>query len=195
MKFHYAGKFNGDENSLPQRKHEKGYVPFKEPKDMKKFTTFMTIASMVLGFMLLGVVYWLNGKLLFLSSNSMIPFAIGILCLVPHEFLHAICFKEDVYMYTNLIKGGMLFVVGKEDMSKTRFCFMSLLPNIILGIIPFIIYMINPTLEILGEVAIISIAAGVGDYLNVYNALTQMPKDAKTYLSGMHSYWYLPEKR
>ena len=98
-----------------------------------------------------------------------------------------------VYMYTNL-KQGMLFVVGQENMSKTRFCLMSLLPNIIFGFIPFIIYMINPTLEILGELGAFSIAAGVGDYLNVFNALTQMPKGAKTYLSGMHSYWYLPEK-
>ena len=46
-----------------------------------------------------------------------------MLCLVVHEFLHAICFKEDVYMYRNL-KQGTMFVVGPENMSKFRFCFM-----------------------------------------------------------------------
>ena len=28
--FHYKGKYNGDENSLPQREHPEGYVAFKE---------------------------------------------------------------------------------------------------------------------------------------------------------------------
>lgn len=189
MKFHYAGKFNGDENSLPQREHEPGHVPFKEPSDMKKFSNIMTLASIVVYIIFLGIGYFINGHDLWTG----IGFWLGFLCLVPHEFLHAICCKEDVYMYTNL-KQGMLFVVGLENMSKTRFCLMSLLPNIVLGFVPFIIYMINPSLEILGELGAFSIASGVGDYINVFNALTQMPKGAKTYLNGMHSYWYLPEK-
>lgn len=53
-----------------------------------------------------------------------------MLTLFPHELLHAVCFKEDVYLYTNW-KQGMLFVVGPESMSKSRFIFMSLLPNIV----------------------------------------------------------------
>ena len=36
---------------------------------------------------------------------------------------------------------------------------------------------------------------GIGDYYNIINALIQMPKGAKTYLYGFHSYWYLPEER
>lgn len=189
MKFHYAGKFNGDENSLPKREHEPGYVPFKEPSDMQKFSIIMTIASMVVYLIFLGIGYFINRQNLITG----IGFWLGFICLIPHEFLHAICFKKDVYMYTNL-KQGMLFVVGQENMSKTRFCLMSLLPNIVFGFIPFIIYMINPNLEILGELGAFSISTGVGDYLNVINALTQMPKGAKTYLSGMHSYWYLPKQ-
>lgn len=50
--------------------------------------------------------------------------------IFPHELLHALCFKKDVYLYTNL-KQGMLFVIGTETMSKGRFIFMSMLPNII----------------------------------------------------------------
>ena len=189
MKFHYRGKFDGEESSLPQREHEPGYVAFKEPSDMKKLAKIMAIANILVYAIFWGIGYCINGHNLF----DGIGFGLGIICLVPHEFLHAICFKKDVYMYTNL-KQGMLFVVGQENMSKTRFCLMSLFPNIVFGFIPFIIYMINPSLEILGELGAFSIAAGVGDYLNVFNALTQMPKGAKTYLSGMHSYWYLPEK-
>ncbi len=35
-----------------------------------------------------------------------------------------------------------------------------------------------------------SIAMGFGDYINVFNALTQRPNGGKTYLNGFHSYWY-----
>ena len=38
MIFHYAGKYNGDENSLPYKEHNPNAIPFKEPKDMKKYS-------------------------------------------------------------------------------------------------------------------------------------------------------------
>ena len=40
---------------------------------------------------------------------------------------------------------------------------------------------------------VMAISAGFGDYMNVFHALTQMPKNARTYLYGFHSYWFLPE--
>ena len=92
-------------------------------------------------------------------------------------------------MYTNL-KQGMMFVVGTEDMSKTRFVMMSLCPNIVFGFIPFIIFLISPNLTILGTLGALAIGMGAGDYYNVFNALVQVPKDAKIYMSGFHSYWY-----
>ena len=120
---------------------------------------------------------------------ALLLFLIG---LFPHELLHAICFKEDVYLYTNF-SHGMLFVAGPEDMSKSRFIFMSLLPNIVLGFIPYLIFVINPNWTLLGIFASINISAGSGDYLNVFNAITQMPKGARTYLHHFNSYWYIPE--
>ena len=38
---------------------------------------------------------------------------------------------------------------------------------------------------------VIAVAMGAGDYYNVFNALTQMPKGARTYLYQMNSYWYI----
>jgi hypothetical protein len=34
---------------------------------------------------------------------------------------------------------------------------------------------------------------GFGDWINVYHAVKQMPRNAKTYLCGMHSYWYVEQ--
>ncbi len=193
MIFHYAGKYDGDESKLPQKEHHKNAVPFKEPEDNKKLSLIanlgciLTMIVLVIPFIMLSKNY--------IRSNA-IWMAIGGICggisLVPHELLHSLCYKKDVYMYNNL-SHGMIFVVGTEDMSKGRFIFMCLCPNIFLGIVPYIIFLIFPNLVGLGLFGIICIGIGFGDYLNVYNALKQMPNGAKTYLCGMHSYWYLPD--
>ncbi|MDE6787711.1 MAG: DUF3267 domain-containing protein [Ruminococcus sp.] len=183
MKFHYAGKYNGDENSLPQREHPENYVPFKET-DMKTFAVIMNILGLVITFILLVIVDYVSKERL-----SLLGIFLSLVSLVPHEFLHALCFKNDVYMYQNL-KQGMLFVCGTEDMSKARFIMMSLCPNIVFGFIPFILFLIFPNLTVLGTLGALAIGMGAGDYYNVFNALTQVPKDAKIYLSGFHSYWY-----
>ena len=109
-------------------------------------------------------------------------------------FKSNLCFKEDVYMYRNL-KQGTMFVVGPENMSKFRFCFMSLFPCLILGVIPYIVFLINPNLVTLGTMGAISMASCAGDFYNVFNAITQMPKGAKTYLCGMNSYWFMPKEK
>ena len=113
-----------------------------------------------------------------------------MLSLFPHEFLHAICFKEEVYLYT-LLKKGILFVVGNEDMSKTRFIIMSLLPNVVFGIGPYIIGLIIKN-NVLTTLGIFATSMGCGDFINVYNAITQMPKGTRTYLHKFNSYWYMP---
>lgn len=90
---------------------------------------------------------------------------ISLLLAFPHELLHAVCFKRDVYLYTNR-KDGMLFVIGTEDMSKVRYIFMSMLPNLIFGFIPFAVFLINPQWKLLGCIGAFSIPMGAGDYFN-----------------------------
>ena len=58
--------------------------------------------------------------------------------------------------------------------------------------IPFVLFLIQPEWGILGAMGAMAIPMGAGDYLNVFNALTQMPKGARTYLHGFNSWWYMP---
>ena len=198
MRLHNAGKYSGDENSLPQREHPEGYVPFKEAEDMKQFSRQMAIISIIAVIIMLVIFYI---RLLiymrhtgFINLNFAFPgLVIYLVTLIPHEVLHAIWFKEDVYYYHNL-KQGMLFVVGTEDMSKWKFVLMSMCPNILFGFIPFILYLIWPNLTVLGFWGAMAIASGVGDYTNVYHCITQVPEGGVTYMSGMHSYWYMPKE-
>lgn len=198
MKIHYAGKFNLDESSLPKADPVPSAVAFKEPEDSKKLGQIANAGALVILVILMGIAGFRigqyssgggSGRFLFLN------FFLALLASLPmamvHEFIHALCFREDVYVYTNL-KQGMLFVVGPEDMSKGRFIFMSLLPSIVLGLIPYIagFTMHNVFLATLGAM---SLGMGAGDYINVWNALWQMPRGALTYLYGFHSFWYRPD--
>ena len=190
MRLHYKGKFDGNVDNLPKgelEKHENA-VKFKEIDDIKKLMIIMNIVAFIV-ILILGVVYVF--RIGSSAQFSWIGIIISFLTLFPHEFLHAICFKEDVDMY--LADGGA-FVCGTETMSKFRFVFMSLLPNIIFGFIPFIIFLVFPNMIILGTIGVVCISMGVGDYYNVFNALTQMPKGARCFMEKQNSYWYMPEK-
>lgn len=191
MKLHYKGKFDKNPESIPTKPHKPNCVKFKEPNSSKKLALAVNLIATPV--MLIFYIPILLSDFHGASSQSIWALLLFLLGLFPHEILHALCFKEDVYLYTNF-SHGMLFVVGPEDMSKSRFIFMSLLPNIVLGFIPYLIYVMNPTWTMLGVFAALNITAGSGDYLNVFNAITQMPKGSRTYLHQLNSYWYIPEE-
>ena len=191
MKLHYMGKYNMDPESIPTKPHRPNCVKFKEPENSEELSKIAsTISLVVLVICCIPLAFYdLRG----LFSNLIIATLIMWLTLFPHEIIHALCFTEDVYLFTNL-KQGMLFVAGPEDMSKARFVFMSLLPSIVFGLIPYVVFFFNPSLILLGVCGAVNLSCGGGDYLNVYNAITQMPKGARTYLYKFSSYWYIPEK-
>ena len=191
MKLHYMGKYDLNPESIPAKPHKPNYVRFKEPEDSKKLSAVATAIVIPILVVLCIPIFLTRDQNLHI--NILIAMLLSFLVLFPHELLHAICFKEDVYLFTNF-KQGMLFVVGPEDMSKSRFIFMSLLPNIILGVIPYLIFLFSPNLLVLGIFGAINISSGAGDYINVFNALTQMPKGSRTYLHHFNSCWYIPEE-
>ena len=190
MKLHYKGKYNLDPDSLPARDHMPGAVKFKEAEDSKKLSIIANgLAVLIMAVLAVPAVWRAWGD--FDSIQFFAGYVVSMLTVFPHELLHAICFKEDVFLYTNT-RQGMLFVVGPEAMTKSRYIFMSLFPNIVFGLIPYIIGMLNPSSIWLLTWGVLSLSMGAGDYYNVYNAITQMPKGAMTYLHKFNSYWYIP---
>ncbi len=190
MKLHYAGKYSGNPEDLPHREPEPGAVKFKEVEDVKTLGKIANLISIVLLVVTLGLLALRSGHFHF----SGIAIILSLLSLLPHELLHASCFKEDVYLYQDL-RHGLLFVTGTERWSKGRFIFKSLLPSIVLGFIPFIIFMIHPEFELLGEFGALGIASAAGDFYNVYNAWTQVPEGGMVYMDREHTYWYMPEEK
>lgn len=190
MKLIYEKEYDGNPESLPGREHMPGAVKFKEFESSKGMAIFANIMAFVIMILLIAVSILRFGLLEF--RFSIIGCILALVILFPHEILHAICFKGEVHLYTNW-KQGMLFVVGTEDMSKARFVFMSLLPNLVFGFLPYLIYLMTGQ-AVLGTLGTLAIGMGAGDYYNVFNALTQMPRGARTYLHQFNSYWYMPEE-
>lgn len=188
MKLIYKGKYNGDESSLPSAEPVEGAVRFKEAEDMKQFSVLINVVALVITVLGMVLFFWRGG----LRNFNFWGYVLFMVTLFPHELLHGVCFKENVYLYTNL-KQGMLFVTGPEHLSKARFIFMSLLPNLLFGLLPFVIYLIDPSHNALGTWGVLALGAGAGDYYNVFNALTQVPKGGKIYNVGFHSWWYKEE--
>ena len=192
MRFHYAGKYVGPDQ-LPKREPmPAGAVAFREPDSAGMMGLIGNGLALVIFVVLYGLLVVRCGMGALNHEAFFFGALLTLATMVPHEFIHAICFRGDVYMYQALSK-GLLFVVGPEDMTLGHFCFMSLLPATVLGVIPYLACMIAPSLTALGIFGAMALASAAGDFFNVFNAVTQMPRGALTFLSGFHSYWYLPE--
>jgi len=209
LKLVYKGKFESVEQ-LPKGNLPPNAVKFDEPDNMEgivKAAMKYCAAAMALGLAVLVLGLFVHGfsRLQLLESSASFFLALGaaILILVPslfiHELLHAVCFRKNdiVELYVSL-KSGTAFVTCTSPISKARFIFLSLLPNVVLGWLPLIAWVVFPIYgfwaNVLWLYALMHISVGGGDYLNVTNALRQMPKGSMAQLSGINTYWFIPKE-
>ena len=198
MKLKYMKAFDGDMTKLPKREVE-GSTQFKEPENINKFALLANLAAFALSALCLVPVVLISGGFAkmfedFWPAYIQLNVAL-VLCIIImpiHECVHASFFRDEVRFYT-YIKKGLFFVVGTKDMTKGRFVLMSIMPTVLFGFIPYILFFIFPSQLWLGLTGAFNIGAGSGDFFNIYSALTQMPKGALTYMSGQHSFWYMPD--
>lgn len=202
MKLIWKGKFNGVED-LPIGELSENAVRFEEPESAEELAKETRIFLIPVVIFLLIVIFLrikINGffgvrDVINILGIILIPFSI-----LPHEYLHAIFFPKDaeVEMWYS-IKQRLALVTSTTAITKKRFIFLSLFPNIVFGFLPFIIWIFIPVdmsfiSGILFTFGFISLIMGVGDFMNVYNTIKQVPKGAMTQISGFNSYWFFEEK-
>ncbi len=198
MKLVWKGKYKNEEQLekgvLPQ-----GAVQFKEPETPLKVNL---VAVLYMIPVLILVVVLLAAKVLISdyevnSFYDYIGLLASLLFIIPHELLHAVCFPKDaeVCVYYSL-KNLMAFVTSSYPISKARFVFLSALPSLVFGFLPLAVWLFCPASDFssfLMAFAFANLLMGAGDFMNIKNALTQMPKMSLTQLSGFHSYWFMPQ--
>ncbi|MCC3357784.1 DUF3267 domain-containing protein [Bacillus sp. REN16] len=201
MKLVWKGIYK-DLDQLPVGQLPDHAVKFKEPNSMLMLNL---VASLFIIPVLLLIALAVILKSLLSGSVEMSFFnvwgiVLAFLMILPHELLHAIVFpkEKEVELWFSP-KSLVAFVISTAPISKSRFIFLSMLPNLIFGFIPLLIWIFLPQglviTEIVFSFAFISLMFGIGDYLNIFNAILQMPKGSLQQLSGMNSYWYMPRSQ
>ena len=195
MKLIYKGRYNGEIEEFESSKNIVNAIKYKEADTVEEMAKIITLPANIIQLVLLLIVFLIVGVDNFDNALSLLilSFFVSLLTMIPHELLHGICYKNKVYLYTNF-KQLMLFVVGEDHMSKWKFIFMCMLPNIVFGFIPFILFLINTKLVFLGMLGAMCISYVMGDYYNVWNTIMQVPTNGMVFSKGHNSYWYVDEK-
>lgn len=197
MKLVYRGIYKNKEQ-LPKSVLPENAKMFKEPKSM---TVALLVSTLFVIPALFGVLLFMIGSFLihgdFTLDTTWVGLGLVLLSLIPHELLHAICFGKDAQVDLYIApKQLALFVVCTRPITKARFIFLSLFPSLLFGWLVLAVWMILPYNAAysghLFTFSFLSILAGAGDYMNVFNAITQMPKGSMQQLSGFNSYWFMP---
>jgi hypothetical protein len=201
MKIVWKGKFTNVEQlsagSLPENA-----VKFREPETPAKLNIIASLFVIPV-LIIIGVAIYIKTQLgasvRFNDILNIWGLLLSYLMIIPHELLHASAFpKEAEVEIWYSLKNMMAFVFSTCPTSKLRFIWLSLLPNLVFGFMPLVIWIFIPVEfvklnQIVLSFATFSLFMGVGDFLNVFNAATQMPAKSLTQLSGFHSYWYIPK--
>lgn len=199
----YKGKFENEKQLIGNDMLPEKAIQFKEGKEINDMFNLGVALELpiIIPIMIITIlrVQNMDGHIS-LNLKTVIIVAIAILInyilKFIHEYLHAILYpiksKKTIWKYTSK---GAYFIYCNTKISKIRFIVISLFPMIVLGIIPFIIWIfiankINLTISLVYVfLTWIMIFFAMGDLTNVYNTIKQVPKNAKVFNYGLHSYW------
>ena len=193
-KITYKGKFESYDD-LPVADLPENAVQYEEVDGIEEIAKVGSLIGLIPFSIELILVIIKHGFVLEdLLTVIAIASIIYLVSLVPHELIHGAMFpKGSEVEFYQAIRKGVLFVTCTDPISKSRFIWMSLMPNIIFCLIPFIIFLILPVSTVTGVIAVFSMYSALssgGDLYNVYNTLRQVPKDAYVVMSGIHTYYY-----
>lgn len=201
MNLKFKGKYT-DVKQLQIGNLPDNAVKFKEPNNPLMLNLIASIFVVPI-LIIVGIATIIKMKL---DPGSNLPelfniwgLLLAIIMILPHELLHASAFPKntEVQLWYSL-KNFLVFVFSTYPVTKLRFIYLSLLPNIIFGFLPLLIWIFIPSKyagisEILFSFAFFSLLFGIGDFLNIFNAIFQMPRGSLTQLYGFNSYWYIPK--
>lgn len=194
MKITFKGKLKTEE--LKKIELPENAVKFREPNNISHMNIIASIIAAIVWIILFGLTKLkVDNTQMYLANYTLVGWIVSFFIIIPHELVHAMCFPKNAEVDLYTMPMGMC-VTSYHPISKNRFILMSLAPNILFGLIPYIVWFFIPSsgfAEALKTASILSIVMGSGDYINVFNAITQMPKGSYQIPSEFNSYWYIPE--
>lgn len=208
MNIHLKGKFTSESDLIKKEKLPDNSIPFEEGKDIRQAFNlgFLLVVPIIIPVIIVTIIRYKSINMsIDMNIKTGIVFAgtlvIWQILIYIHEFIHAMFYskKAEKTIWRDK-EHGAYFIYCSEKVSKTRFVILCIAPTIILGIIPFIIWMLYynyiPMPFNLAFVLTtwVMIVLSAGDFTNIYNAIKQVPKGAKIFNYGLHSYWIKDKK-
>ncbi|MEY9972996.1 hypothetical protein ABH966_003380 [Lysinibacillus sp. RC46] len=178
-----------------------GWIPMKEPKNLTS-AILLSIPLMIIASMIsIGVINIFSSISLrdfgFTSGGISITINLSVilgivLLLIIHELLHLMFIpnfmKSEKTSVGLTLFGG--FVITEEEISKSRYIFITIAPFMILSIIFPLIFsafgLLSTTLKFL--IILNSLGSSV-DLLNLLLIMKQVPKNATLKCNGPNTYW------
>ncbi len=199
----YMGKFENEKQLIGNDKLPQKAIQFKEGKKREDIYNlgFILGSPIIIPIIIITIlrIQGIDGHInLNLKTGIIIAVAILVNYILKflHEYIHAILYpiksEKTIWKYTSK---GAYFIYCNTKISKIRFIVISLAPMIILGIIPFVVWLfIADKIELTISLVYVFLTwimtfFAMGDLVNVYNTIKQVPKNAKVFNYGLHSYW------
>ncbi|MBM7586031.1 hypothetical protein JOC86_002573 [Bacillus pakistanensis] len=178
-----------------------GWIPMKEPKNLISAILLSTPLMIVAAIISIGVInifstislseFGLTSDSISITINLGIIFLL-ILLLILHELLHLIFipnFIKSEKTYIGLTQFGG-FVITEEEISKSRYIFITLAPFMIISIIlPLILGVFGLLTTTLKFLIILNSMASSVDMFNLLLIIKQVPKNATLKSNGPDTYW------
>ena len=201
----YKGSYVSDEQMIKTKKIPKEAIQFGIVKSLNRefaIGFLMLLPLMMILFIttyikVKDIAYHLTMNIEIIISFFIVLGLIYVLTFV-HEFIHA-CFyplkaEKEIYKSKSL---GAYFVYSEEMITKRRYIVMVLAPMFLLGIIPYIIWLLLPQMIPMPFYLIIPITCwfmtimSMGDVANVYHVLKEVPNKAKLFNHGLLDSYYI----
>ena len=125
---------------------------------------------------------------------------VSVLTLL-HEVIHALFYPASSEKGIWKAKEhGAYFVYCEDEITKTRFIVMCLAPMFILGIIPFVTWLLLPSIIpmpyniAVAFIFILMTIVAMGDVANVYHVLKEVPKNSTIFNYGLLRSFFRKQK-
>ncbi len=202
FQIYYMGKYKGESQLTKGQPYPYQATQFKESENINEIFLQGLLLGLPLFLIMVFIVIYRLFTMDYVQDWNFHWFAIivSIFLMYPliivHEIIHALVFpinaRKEIWNY---LDQGTMFVYCEEKLSRLRFIAMCLAPVIVLGILPFLLwYFIAPILTLEFSVCWLLMSfsmtiSAVGDFVNVFNTIRQVPKGAKIFNYGFHSFW------
>lgn len=201
----FKGNYQDDSQLIKRKTIPKDAIEFGIVDNLSKefargliiILPLMAIMILLVYFKVKNIDYHLTMNLDIVISFFIVIISVYLLTFV-HEIIHALFYPKNVEKQIwKSKKDGAYFVYCEEPISKSRFIILCLAPMVILGIIPFTIWLLLPEfIPMPYNIAVpiilwLMTIMAMGDVANVYHVVKEVPNKTKVFNHGLLRSFYI----